>query len=741
MISFVVFDFDGVFSDGKFYFNNGSMLSKCYSSKDVFSLKMLKNKNIKTGIITNDNLLSLNNAQIMNERIDKYYDKGDKCKLDVLNDWIKELGITYNEVAYIGDDLPDIPILNKVKLSACPNDAVPEVKSICNYICTKNGGNGAVREFVEHILNYNNINVCFCIPARYESTRLKNKLLLNINAQSCIQRTVHQVSLSKYNNGNNIFIFTDSEIIKNNLSPLSCNIILTDNEYKNGSERISKNLNKIDEKYNIIVNVQADEPYISPLNIDHCIDIHLKNLNQNVFLTTLHETNNSDGFLQSSASLKVVLNNNDEVLYYSRNLIPSNKNHIINNITYNTFTGIYVYNKDKLLQYGNLENSFLQTEEDCEQLKVLENNYIIKSYPTIEYNEISLNTKEDYTYLIQKYETMQLQKTYTLDCTLRDGGYINNWRFTEEFIKEYISLMEECNIDMVEIGFVNIPQTYKNQPTGVTRHITEEYIEQFIGHSFKICALCDYGNINYELLQKNIKLDIIRVAFHKKDLNEALNECFKIKKLGYKVSVNAMAITNYTNDELLELIKIVNKFDLDILYIADSFGSLNQNELINYLNIFNTNLINTSIGIHLHNNMNNAFNNFVFSKTVSLKNNFYIDCTLYGMGRGAGNLQTELVLNHNSITNEQLFSMLIFINKNIKKHFNSSLNNWGYDLDFFLAGVLKIHPNYINKFREMNLSFENSLNLCKELINNNNHNYFKLDIINDLVGKYNNLLL
>ena len=741
MIKLVVFDFDGVFSDGKFIFNDKNDVYKSYNATDAYSLKMLKNNNINCGIITNDKIISIENAPHIFNRLNKVSIGSDNPKLEILDQWIKEYNLTYAEVAYIGDDLPDIPILQKVGFSACPNDAVEDVKRISKYICKNKGGDGAVREFVEHILNNNNINVCFCIPARYESTRLKNKLLLNINEQSCIQRTVHQVSLSKYNNGNNIYIFTDSEIIKNNLSMLQCNVILTNNEYKNGSERISKNLNKIDGKHNIIVNVQADEPYISSLNIDHCIDMHLKNINQNVFLTTLHETNNSVEFLQSSASLKVVLNNHNEVLYYSRNVIPSNKNHTINKITYNTFTGIYVYNKDKLLLYGDLENSFLQNEEDCEQLKVLENNNIIKSYPTIEYNEISLNTKEDYNYLIQKYEPMQTQRTHILDCTLRDGGYINNWRFTEDYINEYIDLMEECKIDMVEIGFVNIPQTYKNEPTGGARHITEEYIEQFTGHSFKICALCDYGNINYELLQKNIKLDLIRVAFHKKDFKEALKECFKIKTLGYKVSVNAMAITNYTHDELLELIKEVNKLDLDILYIADSFGSLNHTELLNYLNVFNTNLINTSIGIHLHNNMNNAFNNFVFSKTVSLKNNFYIDCTLYGMGRGAGNLQTELVLNNNSITNEKLFSMIIFINKNIKKYFNSSLNNWGYDIDFFLAGVLKIHPNYINKFRELNLSFENILHLCKELTSNNNNNYFKIDIINELVCKYNNVLL
>ena len=246
-------------------------------------------------------------------------------------------------------------------------------------------------------------NICFCIPARYESTRLSCKLLLKLGEDSCIRKTIKQVMKSKSFN-NNIYIFTDSVHIKEEIEDLPCNIIMTNGNYRNGSERISKNLNLINKQYNIIINVQADEPYISHKNIDYCIENHLKNNTNNLFYTTLHEETNSIEYLKSTASLKLIVDNDNNVLYYSRNIIPWNKNNeIVDSYNYKTFTGIYIYNRNMLEIYGKMNDTPLQLMEDCEQLKILENGYKIKSFPTVEYNEISLNTIEDYNFLKKKY--------------------------------------------------------------------------------------------------------------------------------------------------------------------------------------------------------------------------------------------------------------------------------------------------------------------------------------------------
>ena len=252
------------------------------------------------------------------------------------------------------------------------------------------------------------MDVCFCIPARFKSTRLPEKLLLKINGTSCIVRTIQQVMKSKYYN-NNIYVLTDDEKIKDEIlrNEINCNIILTSSNYRNGTERICMNLHKIEKNTNnsVVVNIQADEPFISEKNIDFAIEKHIKNNSDNLFYSTLHEERNSEEYLKSTASLKLVTDTNDNVLYYSRNIIPWNKNNeIVKDYIYKTFTGIYVFNKDMLLKYSQMDDSELQMMEDCEQLKILEYGYKIKSYSSVEYNEISLNTKEDLNFLLNKYK-------------------------------------------------------------------------------------------------------------------------------------------------------------------------------------------------------------------------------------------------------------------------------------------------------------------------------------------------
>ena len=151
MIKLVLFDFDGVFTNGKIYFNSNGEIEKCYNGKDSYALKILKNNNIKTGIITADSSISLKNAFHIFKRLDKFHE-GSFNKLDILDKWLEEENMNYENVAYIGDDIPDIPILKKIGFSACPSDAIDDVKKICKYICKNKGGNGCVREFVEKIL-------------------------------------------------------------------------------------------------------------------------------------------------------------------------------------------------------------------------------------------------------------------------------------------------------------------------------------------------------------------------------------------------------------------------------------------------------------------------------------------------------------------------------------------------------------------------------------------------------------
>lgn len=151
MIKFVVFDFDGVFTDGKITFDDNNNIIKNYNVKDGLGIKLLKNKNINIGCISG---FKENNSQrnILDHLDIDYISMGDKNKKQTLISWCEELNITLDEVAYMGDDINDIEIMDVVKIIGCPKDAVNEVKELSNFISNKNGGYGCIREFCEFLL-------------------------------------------------------------------------------------------------------------------------------------------------------------------------------------------------------------------------------------------------------------------------------------------------------------------------------------------------------------------------------------------------------------------------------------------------------------------------------------------------------------------------------------------------------------------------------------------------------------
>ena len=160
MIKFVVFDFDGVFTDGKCFFDEIKII-KSYDVKDGKAIGLLRDNNIMVGLLsayrTELGREILINGVRIEEAISTHlkFDKvsiGNGNKLTVLDNWLKELNYQYEEVAYIGDDLADVDILKAVGLSACPGDAITECMEVADYICDKRGGEGCVREFVEYIL-------------------------------------------------------------------------------------------------------------------------------------------------------------------------------------------------------------------------------------------------------------------------------------------------------------------------------------------------------------------------------------------------------------------------------------------------------------------------------------------------------------------------------------------------------------------------------------------------------------
>ena len=390
-------------------------------------------------------------------------------------------------------------------------------------------------------------NIAIVIPARYKSSRLPNKLMYEINNKPVIQLTYEKVLKCPGINKNNIYIFTDSSIILNKMKTICDNTFMTDKNCKNGTERICKHLNYINKNIDIIVNIQGDEPYIDEKNIKYAINKHLMNKPiEKLFYTTLHQKILDNNYLNSQGCLTVQFNKYNEVMTYSRNVIPGNKSVInnINNFDYYGFTGIYVFNRKYLKIFNELPDTKYQLFEDIEQMKILENGFKIKTFECPYFNEISLNTKEDLNYLLNKYSKQEynskkvsnLKQIYNLNINIKmvifdlDGVFTNSKIYIDEnnnIMKCYngkdtygIKLLKEKNIKTALIT------AHKTDCVKYMTHIINRMDDVIIGNYNKIDEL-------YKLMNKyNLNAD--EIAYIGDDLPDL--PC--IKKVGLSACPN-----------------------------------------------------------------------------------------------------------------------------------------------------------------------------------------------------------
>ena len=243
------------------------------------------------------------------------------------------------------------------------------------------------------------------IPARYNSSRLPGKPLLKFGDMTMIQRVYLQSLKSRLIN--KVYVLTDDERVKKSIDDINGNCLIIKDKCLNGTERICLALNKhteIFEKAKFIVNVQGDEPFINPEHIDIAITKMKRNKNKLVKCSTLHYLIDKIEDLTDTSIGKLVLNKNNCVLYCSRNCIPCNKQKIydLSKSKYFGHIGLFVFDIHYLRNEYMKENTPLQTEEDIEWLKILEQGYIIITSQVTDY-EIGVNLKKDYTYLCEKY--------------------------------------------------------------------------------------------------------------------------------------------------------------------------------------------------------------------------------------------------------------------------------------------------------------------------------------------------
>lgn len=308
-----------------------------------------------------------------------------------------------------------------------------------------------------------------------------------------------------------------------------------------------------------------------------------------------------------------------------------------------------------------------------------------------------------------------------LDCTLRDGGYINNWEFGFDNIKNIIDTLSKSNLDYIECGFLK--NTNYKEEKSVFSNISQL---KKISNSDNLCLMINYGDIKIKDLESSDNITL-RIAFKKHERFEALEFCKTVKVKGFKIFINPMVTDSYTNEELSDLISRVNKISPIALTIADTIGEMTTDEITDLFKRIDSQLDKkTAICFHSHNNLQMSFRNaetLIKLCNKDSNNDFQekrqqrdliIDSSVFGMGRGAGNLCTELItkyLNKNYQKKYNITSITEVSHKYIMPIYEKT--PWGCSAESYLAAINHCHPNYVKflsekgfKTEEMNKIFQ-----------------------------------
>tara|TARA_B100000287_G_scaffold405595_1_gene429297 strand:- start:2636 stop:4690 length:2055 start_codon:yes stop_codon:yes gene_type:complete len=297
--------------------------------------------------------------------------------------------------------------------------------------------------------------------------------------------------------------------------------------------------------------------------------------------------------------------------------------------------------------------------------------------------------------------------TKIVDCTFRDGGYYTDWNFSNDIVLDTIKSVKPF-VDIIELGFKSPIKG------GRYRHCSENLLE-FIekndtNFSFmvNINEFMKNNKLNYSLLKNNILhsddslFSTTRAAVRKEQIDLGIEYIDFVKDKGYFSTLNLIRSELYTETELSKVIKKINKSNVDVIYLADSLGSFYPNKLRTFLNIVKENT-DKKIGFHAHNNLSLAFANSLMALECGVD---FIDGSVSGIGRGAGNLPLEQLLMYNEIDCKEVINLIDLHFKDLHEQ-----KRWGVNPIQMLSGFNRIHPSYVETQKEL-MDSEVFSNLC-----------------------------
>lgn len=279
-----------------------------------------------------------------------------------------------------------------------------------------------------------------------------------------------------------------------------------------------------------------------------------------------------------------------------------------------------------------------------------------------------------------------------VDCTVRDGGLMNKWQFDDEFVRKVYQANTAAGIDYMEIGYLSSECAFNRDEYGPWRFCAEEDLKRILGNKekkIKISAMADIGRIEHEdiPLSEDSSIDMVRVACYVHQIDAAIDLAHHCMDKGYEATINLMAVSTVGPRDLNEGLDDLGKSRVPIIYLVDSFGAFYSEDIDVLSKQYMEKLPGKTIGIHTHNNQQLAFANTISAIINGIN---YLDGSLYGIGRGAGNCPLELLV---SFLKNPKFSVrpLIEVIESQILPWTKQID-WGYYIPYMITGVLNQHP-------------------------------------------------
>jgi 4-hydroxy 2-oxovalerate aldolase len=284
-----------------------------------------------------------------------------------------------------------------------------------------------------------------------------------------------------------------------------------------------------------------------------------------------------------------------------------------------------------------------------------------------------------------------------VDATIRDGGLVNSFMFSDDFIKALYRTNVKAGVDYMEFGYKASKEIFDVTKFGKWKFCDEESIRDIVGDNpsdMKLAVMADVGRCDYKkdiIDKKDSVIDLIRVATYVHQMPGALEIIEDAKAKGYEVTCNIMAISNAKEADIDQALEMVGKSSVDGIYIVDSYGALYPEQIRQiadkYMEIGEK--YGKFIGIHAHNNQQLAFANTIESVARGVS---YLDATMMSMGRGAGNCAMELLISFLKNPKYNIYPILKFLEEYMLPLKKEGVV-WGYDIPYLLTGRLNQHPS------------------------------------------------